>query len=590
MGWFIFFYNRSFIIMIFMYYTILLLVYLLELFLPNINFTYIIILITTLNTLFNNFNVLVIGSHYLFDLTTRLDFNDSFINLFNFFWTSFTYLPSFFFLIFFQALLLKQILKTNYYIIMILLIYWLYNTELFDFIVTNYQFETMNTNHNSINLLLTNSLNKYHPLIFYVSVILFFNLLFSPIFNLFCSYNYFLLNNTNNEIKINVKFILMFNIFALFLGSWWALQEGTWGGWWNWDPSEVLGLLFSLFVLFIIHTYTNGFYDILLLFYRVNMYILITIITYLFIQLNFDLVSHNFGSKFFFFFNNNLFFLELLITLTLYWFCMYFKTQLSFVENIISIKKLKFTYYKPLTLQHHGLVLLTYVLIILVFNSIIPLLNYFIWTYLKINSFNFLINNTYFVFIFTILLISPFYMTAKPENYLLTFFLGLNSISYSTILLNTIKQTNNTISILHLLLVAFLIVNISSYSLTFIYWVITNPLDDVIGTDYSMFKLYNVTQCNSFLVETVCNFNSHIYNNLTSWNVFYHSNSQSLNTFNLLFDNNCFYNYYNLLDNYKLLYLFIETNELNNLIELCTILMTWFTIKLVTFKPHRTYF
>lgn len=31
---------------------------------------------------------------------------------------------------------------------------------------------------------------------------------------------------------------------------------------------------------------------------------------YFFIQLNFDLVSHNFGSKFFFFFNHNLFFLE----------------------------------------------------------------------------------------------------------------------------------------------------------------------------------------------------------------------------------------------------------------------------------------
>jgi hypothetical protein len=348
--------------------------------------------------------------------------------------------------------------------------------------------------------------------------------------------------------------------------------------------------LFSLFVLFIIHTHDNGFYYILLSFYRVILYVLITIITYLFIQLNFDLVSHNFGSKFFFFFNNNLFFLELLATLTLYWFFMYFKTQLSFVENIVSIKIRKFTYHKPFTLGYHGLFLLVYILIILFFNSIIPLLNYFIWTYLKINSFNFLINSTYFVFIFITFLISPFYMMAKPEHYLLTFFLGLNSISYNTIILNTIKKVNNTISTLHLLLVIFLVVNISSYSLMFIYWFITNPLDDIVGTDYSMFKLYNVTQCNSFLVETVCNFNSHIYNNLTSWNVFYHSNSRSLNTFNLLFDNNCFYNYYNLLDNYKLLYLFIETNELNNLIELCTILMTWFVIKLVTSKPNHTYF
>lgn len=590
MDWFIFFYNWSFITMIFMHYTILLLVYLLELFLPNTHFIYTTILIISLNTLFNNFSVLATGYHYLFDLTSRLDFNDSFVNLFNFFWTSFTYLPSFFFLIFFQLMLLKHVFKTNYYVIIVLLVYWLYNIELFDFVILNYQFETISTNYSSINLLLTNSLNKYHPFIFYISVILLFNILFSILSSLLLNYRCFLLNHINIDTKTNVKLVLIFNIFALFLGSWWALQEGTWGGWWNWDPSEVLGLLFSLFVLFIIHTNSNGFYYILLSFYRVSMYVLITVITYLFIQLNFDLVSHNFGSKFFFFFNNNLFFLEFLIILTLYWFCMYFKTQLSFVENILSVKNLKFTYYKSFTLQHHGLVLLIYVLVILVFNSIVPLLNYFIWTYLKINSFNFLINNTYFVFIFTVLLISPFYTTAKPENYLITFFLGLNSMSYSTVILNTIKQVNNVISILHLLLVTFLVVNMSSYSLTFIYWVVANPCDDVIGTDYSMFKLSTITQCNGFLVENVCNYNSQIYNNLTSWNVFYHSNSQSLNTFNLLFDNNCFYNYYNLLDNYKSLYLFIETNELNNLIELCILLMIWFTSKLVTYKPQSTHF
>ena len=36
------------------------------------------------------------------------------------------------------------------------------------------------------------------------------------------------------------------------------------------------------------------------------------IATYFFIQLNFELVSHNFGSKFFFFFNNNLFSMEVI--------------------------------------------------------------------------------------------------------------------------------------------------------------------------------------------------------------------------------------------------------------------------------------
>jgi hypothetical protein len=105
---------------------------------------------------------------------------------------------------------------------------------------------------------------------------------------------------------INLKHQLVFsignyNFIGLALGSWWAFQEGTWGGWWNWDSSEVFGLEFFLLILYVTHTYWKSS-DLLAWSISISCQFLAVLITYFFIQLNFDLVSHNFGVKFFFFF------------------------------------------------------------------------------------------------------------------------------------------------------------------------------------------------------------------------------------------------------------------------------------------------
>lgn len=53
-----------------------------------------------------------------------------------------------------------------------------------------------------------------------------------------------------NECK-NIIFVLSFS--SLYLGCYWAQQETNWGGWWNWDPIELLALLICLISLFILH-------------------------------------------------------------------------------------------------------------------------------------------------------------------------------------------------------------------------------------------------------------------------------------------------------------------------------------------------
>jgi len=106
--------------------------------------------------------------------------------------------------------------------------------------------------------------------------------------------------------------------------------------------------------------------------------ILLIIFSYLFIQLNFDLVSHNFGSKFFFFFNNNLFFLEILMLLIICYFVFYYYLQLITTQTII-LNYLNLTSQSYRLDQANTAVLVLYFLItVLIINSFIPLINYFL--------------------------------------------------------------------------------------------------------------------------------------------------------------------------------------------------------------------
>jgi len=86
-------------------------------------------------------------------------------------------------------------------------------------------------NSDNMNALLTNSINKYHPFIFYSSLTLFTSTL--------C------LTSTLRECRVSGLFytIACKNVWksfhevstlaivgTLYLGSWWAVQEGSWGG------------------------------------------------------------------------------------------------------------------------------------------------------------------------------------------------------------------------------------------------------------------------------------------------------------------------------------------------------------------------
>jgi len=50
-----------------------------------------------------------------------------------------------------------------------------------------------------------------------------------------------------------LKWLVFYNTLALLLGSYWAEQELSWGGWWGWDFVEFIALSIYVFLLYIYH-------------------------------------------------------------------------------------------------------------------------------------------------------------------------------------------------------------------------------------------------------------------------------------------------------------------------------------------------
>jgi hypothetical protein len=136
---------------------------------------------------------------------------------------------------------------------------------------------------NLYNLLLNNSINKLHPALIYLALM-----------SSLISFSNLNLRNINYRLLAHALFNLAVILVSLTLGGWWAYQEGSWGGWWNWDASEMFGLFILTTLLILSHTlHTLNLYYVS---FMRNITILL-VLYYSFLQLNFSLISHNFGIR-----------------------------------------------------------------------------------------------------------------------------------------------------------------------------------------------------------------------------------------------------------------------------------------------------
>lgn len=141
-----------------------------------------------------------------------------------------------------------------------------------------------------INMLLLNRVNRFHPALFYISFFTYLIISSPP------SRHKFGLNYLRYQLITYYARCFIFLVTSLYLGSWWALQEGSWGGWWNWDSSEVFGL--SLF-----YAVTRGYHSQLHHTSGVGLRLssvlslCLVLVYYFLVQFNFALISHNFGFR-----------------------------------------------------------------------------------------------------------------------------------------------------------------------------------------------------------------------------------------------------------------------------------------------------
>lgn len=395
------------------------------------------------------------------DLNLRSNLNDFFLNNYFYFWTSFWYIPTSFIVLtsiiyFFN--INKYFISINILLILILLLYIFRLTDYWNTNIIPYFFFK---NSELINLLLLNSINKYHPILLYFTITTYVIIVLSLTnyinFRLKWVFNTFNFSNKNNQI-LNLIIIT----FTLFLGSWWALQEGSWGGWWNWDPSEIVGLFIMTIILKLLHKKPKNYY-----FYWYYNYLLlwILIMLYTFTQLNFNLISHNFGLKspemknHLTIFYNIMFITIILFILSFYKLFTYILQNINYYLN---------TYNFYLRIKFISSVSLFFIILLIIFYSFSLLINNFFLKIFYIVNLP-LITNDMNILTLSLIISLLFYLKITIYNsfiFIYCFLIKFNPWLYVLII---ILFKLNRVNYIHIIVWLFIIINILNKFYTYFF-------------------------------------------------------------------------------------------------------------------------
>jgi hypothetical protein len=526
-----------------------------------------ILLMTTLSY-FMLTDPLLLGESWLYDCPSRTISNDASLHFSYLYWTTLTYLGPFFLAHLYTILVYFNFVKLS----VIIFVNLLYTSELSDFILSNVSLGPETLNFWNFNNLLTNNLNKYHPHIFYLSSAIFLVYLF--ISSCYMTYPYVSFNLTYwSEIFWNVlKTSTWLNLTALFLGSWWAFQEGTWGGWWNWDPSEVLGLVIFLTNLLILHVSLNHTTFVKSIYKgQLGAWLLATL--YFFTQLNFDLVSHNFGNRFTFFFNNTLFYLEG----ANYTFCMLIGVFVRWGWTQLHYHT--YTCKRPQALRNVNIrATLSLLWSSIILFSFLPLINYFLWQYFYINAFNTLMSyqlNLYLSLVALNLVFNSGKYHSHPHvTWFLVSWLLPNFYFNFFLKLNHFKAT----AFVHLLILSLILLN---YTLN--EFVVATPYSATpsrrLVWGHSLWQPhYKIFLCEGLWRETYTYSVSTGNLPMVSYQLSSFSNVPETNPFNLYQNSSSFWNTYQLTSSYITTNLIIDNPLFSNLYDSLILTILFFVI------------
>lgn len=355
-------------------------------------------------------------------------------------------------------------------------------------------------NESAINPKLLNGLFNYHPLIIYYCYTIFIVfailqckfILITKIARFNNKYFLLLFYFHNFKIKLTI-----YSLVGLILGSWWAYQEINWGGWWNWDPIELISLLFFILSFYLIHTVFSN----ITIF---NFFFVYLIIFYQFFLTRYGIINsiHSFLSS-----NFTIFF----IYIYYFWLYFFFFWILCFFKNKRSTR---FVFYKD------------YVFFVGFFFIYLCYLNILQNTEIKLN-FNVLLSFFFkldyfkwFTFFFFIFLIFLSFNTKKLKNKLYCF---TTAISFDTFFLLFIFSKVNKLTLFHFFLFFFtFIVTIKINNFVFF----SNS-----ETQQTIFLLFYSTEINfSFKIYFFFNYLNEFLKNYIAISVIFDSYNNFLNT------------------------------------------------------------
>lgn len=427
-----------------------------------------------------------------------------------------------------------------------------YSTETLDYSPLSFSHSASMYSNFGSNQLLSNALNKYHPFVLYLSFTL---ALFTYSLRVL-SWPGIALFYTSVLTRLWTKvrwIVILINLLALWMGSWWALQEGTWGGWWNWDSSEMFGLGVTFAFLTLTHSISRPSTD---LFFSVKFHALVVAVlcSYVFMQVNFELVSHNFGSKFFFFFNNNLFFLEIisvsLVTLVLLSRLVVLRKNLEALNIGQHRSMIQFSN-RSLTTLIPSVVALVWVAW-----SFRPLMSHFLWKFFEINALNSegtiqLWHVLSFIFIFILL-------TPKSHLDVWAPIVLVTHAPFWLLSLVFVNPAKFRFALLHFSLLLFTILNTLLINSTLFSWLSVPPYSYLtLGTQIE-FQAAPLWVLDTGVVEITNPWRS--ADNFTSmdWNQFSATNAPALNFFSLELSHSTSRNLYILGESYSNVFLDLE--------------------------------
>jgi cytochrome c biogenesis factor len=244
----------------------------------------------------------------IFDNFSKLCINDTLLNIYILSSSSLT-IWFLFYLLYFIFFKIYKNINTLFLIIyfFISFYFFIYNQVL--------SFVTFWLMMQNVNTTLQNGLVNIHPVYIYVIyiyiyIIWFYNYKF---------YNSFIFKFVNTSILFSMLCVI---ISGIYLGAFWASQELNWGGFWSWDPVELVSLFLLFWFIFTFHNKNNNIIN-----KPVNHILITGVVIYFIIRLGIVTTIHSFIKT-----NSKPFFSKIFIVML--FFCIYLnKKKYYYIYN-----------------------------------------------------------------------------------------------------------------------------------------------------------------------------------------------------------------------------------------------------------------